>query len=48
MLPQPQPIVVAMLSDGPRLHGVIPDMISTVGLTCADLPQQTSDQRIYR
>ena len=46
MLPQPQPIVVAMLSDGPRLHGVIPDMIAAVLLTCADLPPQVSDQRI--
>ncbi len=40
------PFVDAMMPDGSRLHVVIPNMISAVFLTCADLPQQASHQRI--
>ena len=40
------PFVDAMMPDESRLHVVIPDMIVAVLLTCADLPQQVSDQRI--
>jgi pilus assembly protein CpaF len=40
------PFVDATMPDGSRLHVVIPDMIAAVLLTCADLRQQVSDQRI--
>jgi Flp pilus assembly CpaF family ATPase len=40
------PFVDAMMPDGSRLHVVIPDMIAAALLTCADLPQQVSEQRI--
>ena len=40
------PFVDAMMPDGSWLHVVIPDMIAAALLTCADLPQQVSEQRI--
>ncbi len=40
------PFVDAMRPDGSRLHVVIPDMIAAVLLTCAELPQRVSYQRI--
>ncbi len=32
------PIVDAMLTDGSRLHVVIPDIFCSVALTCSDVP----------
>jgi pilus assembly protein CpaF len=40
------PVVDGMMPEGSRPHVVIPDMTEYVLLTCADLPQQASEQRI--